>query len=84
MIVTLLLLLILAATVAALPARERPAGLITALAALMTAGVLAVSEAGFCLTPNGWLFAVALVVALLNYLLGFAETETKKHRWELR
>jgi len=84
MIVTLLLLLILTATVTCLPARERAAGAIAAVAALMTAGLLAVSEAGFCLTPNGWLFAVALVMAVLNYLLGFAETEVKKHGWELR
>lgn len=84
MIVTLFLLLALAVSVATLPRRERAAGIVAALAALTTAGILAASEGGFALAPHRWLFGVALTLAALNYLLGAIEPGPDKHERRLR
>lgn len=83
MILTLILLSILAATVAALPRGERSTGILAALAALITATLLAVTEAGFCMTPNGWLMGVALTLGALS-LLGVVKNDTDPDREELR
>jgi hypothetical protein len=85
MMATLLLLLILAAAVVALPRSERASGAIAAMAAIMTAAILAVSEAGLSVVPERWLFAITLSLAILNYLLGVGEADAgRQHQWRLR
>lgn len=84
MIVTFILSSILAATVAALPRSERSTGTLAALSALITATLLAVTEAGFSMASNCWLMGVALTLGALNYLLGVVKTDTDLGREDLR